>query len=89
MESGKRLILHTENVDLDSIAAAGDEDNAFTVVGARPGAVVMVSAAALDNGLLASAFVSDVDEVTLRVTNISAGPIDADPMDFFIAVTQG
>jgi hypothetical protein len=89
METGKRLILHTEaDLVIASVAAGAEIDTAITVVGAEPGHVAMVSAPSLEGGLIASAFVSDVDEVTIRVSNVSAGGVDPADQDFIVAVTQ-
>lgn len=88
METGKRLILHTATLDLASVGSQGEIDTAVTVVGAKPGHVAMVSAPALEAGLIASAFVSDLDEVTIRVSNVTGVGVDPDEQDFNIVVTQ-
>lgn len=88
METGKRLIRTTATLDLASVGAAGEIDTAVSVPGAELGNVAMVSAPSLESGLVASAFVSDAGEVTVRVSNVSAGGVDPAEQDFHIAVTQ-
>lgn len=87
-ETGKRLILHTENLDLASVGAQGEIDTAVAVIGAKLGHIAMVSAPSLEAGLIASAFVSAADEVTVRVSNITGVGVDPAAQDFHIAVTQ-
>lgn len=88
METGKRLILHTANLNVASIAANVAIDTPVVVEGAELGHVAMVSAPSLENGLVASAFVSDADEVTVRFSNVTELAIDPVAQNVHIAVTQ-
>jgi hypothetical protein len=88
METGKRMILHTAALVVASVAAGVEIDTAVVVEGAELGQVAMVSAPSLEGGLVASAFVSASNEVTVRISNVSAGAVDPADQDVFIAVTQ-
>lgn len=87
-ESRKRAILATATLDFDSIAANDDDEETVTVGGAQLGGVVAVSAPSLDSGLVATAYVSAAETVTVRVSNVTVGAIDAASQDFHLAVTQ-
>jgi hypothetical protein len=88
IESSKRAILHTATLDLASVGSGAEIDTAVTVPGVmnRGHEVVVVSAASLESGLVASGFVSDVDEVTVRVSNVSGVGVDPAEQAFNIAV---
>lgn len=87
-ESFKRAILHTETLDLASVGGQGEIDTAVTVAGVlnQGHEVVAVSAPALESGLVATGMVTDVDEVTVRVTNVTGVGVDPASQDFNIAV---
>lgn len=74
-ESRKRAILGSATVPLNLADGASDSATA-TVKGVKPGHVVVANGAVA--GLAVSAFASDVDEVTLDVTNNTGGAIDDD-----------
>jgi hypothetical protein len=81
VESSKRSILHTAALDFGSIAANADAEIAEVVGGARVGDVVTVSCPTLDAGLVATAFVSGVEEVTVRVSNVTTGAVEPGSVD--------
>lgn len=87
-ESFKRAILHSETLDLASVGTGAEIDTAVAVPGvANHGhEVVVVSAPSLESGLTASGFVSDVGEVTVRVSNVSGVGVDPAEQQFNIAV---
>lgn len=78
----------TVTKDLASVASGAAADVTFEVPGARAGAAVSVSpSAALTDGLIiAHAFVSDVDEVTVTFVNTTGSGIDNAEIDFYFAV---
>lgn len=86
-ESGKRQILHTATLDFGSIGAGATAELTEAVIGVAAGMVVTVSAPSLEANLIATAFASDTDEITVRVGNISAGAIDPASQDFLIAIS--
>lgn len=86
MESAKREIVATANLDFASIAANDDDELTATVAGVKLGQVASVSAPSLDSGLVATAYVSAANTVTVRVSNVTAGAIDAAAQDFFLSV---
>ena len=90
-ESAKRAIIQTATLDFASISANADDEEVVTVVGVGQHAleVVAVSAPSLEAGLVATGFVSDVDEVTVRVSNVTGSPVDPASQDFQIAVFHG
>lgn len=85
-ESRKRAILHNASIDLASIAAGEEGEATEAVNGVKTGDVVVVSAPDLEAGLVASAYASDVNEITLRVSNVSAGAVDAADQVYYFAV---
>jgi hypothetical protein len=87
-ESFKRAIMVQATIDFASIAANVDDENTVVVNGVFNNGteVVAVSAPALEVGLVVSGFVSDVNEVTVRVSNVTIGAIDAADQAFNIAV---
>lgn len=88
VESSKRAILHQETLDLASVGTGAEIDTAVTIPGVlnQGHEVVIVSAPSLEAGLVATGFVSDVDEVTVRVSNVSAAGVDPAEQAFNIAV---
>jgi hypothetical protein len=86
-ESHKRTILATATLDFASIAANTDDEETVAVGGVQVGSVVAVSAPSLDSGLVASGYVSASEVVTVRVSNVTVGAIDAASQDFYISVT--
>ena len=68
----------TAAVNPAEIAAVETGDTAVEITGVAAGDVVLVNPPALEAGLVfGGAFVSDTDEVTVRIGNITAGAIDA------------
>ena len=89
MESAKRTITATATLSYSSIADGATEELTAAVPGAKLGQVASVSAPTLEAGLLASAYVSAADVVTVRVTNASGGAVDpADSQAFYLSVDQ-
>lgn len=65
------------SLNFPSVAAAGQQELTITVTGAAVGdAVVLAPPAAPEAGLVWSGRVSAADTVTVRVTNVTAAPID-------------
>lgn len=85
-ESRKRAILSSATLDFGSVAAETTAELTATVQGVRPGMVALANAASAEAGLVVSAYVSDNDEVTVRVANVTAGAIDPASQSFNIAV---
>lgn len=75
----------TLTLDFGSIAAQADAELTGTVTGAKTGQPVVVSAPDLEDDLVATAYVSATDTVTVRVTNPSAGAIDPASQSFYVA----
>lgn len=73
-----RVLKAEATLDFPSAAAAGTQALTVSVPGAAVGdAVLLAVPASLNAGLIPSAFVSAADTVTIRVSNITAGAIDA------------
>lgn len=67
----------TATLDFPSVAAGGTQALTVTVPGVAVGDIVVMSLpAAVNNGLIFDARVSDVNVVTVRALNITAAPID-------------
>lgn len=64
----------TATLNFAEIAAAGSADLTITVTGAA--------------GLVFNAFVSAANTVTVRASNITASPVDADSASYTVVVTQ-
>ena len=90
MRSSKRAIVQSTTLDYTSVAAQSDVELTMTVNGVfnTGDEIVVVSAPALETGLVASGYVSDVDQVTIRVTNITADAKDPASQDFNVAIIQ-
>jgi hypothetical protein len=86
VESAKREIVATANLDFASIAANVDGELTATVAGVKVGQVVSISAPSLDSGLVATAYVSAANTVTVRVSNVTVGAINAAAQDFFLSI---
>lgn len=67
------------NTDIGTVAAAAMNEKAvaLTGTGLRTSMPVIVTCTALVNGLVAYGIVTNSDELTLRVGNLTANPIDA------------
>lgn len=88
-ESRKRAILASATLDFASIAANTASELTVTVAGAAVGDVVAVGAPdAIEAGLIVSGYVSDVNEVTVRVANVTVGAVDPASADFSVAVIK-
>lgn len=85
-ESRKRAILSTATIDVAQVAAGATGETTTTVKGARPGMVAMANAASAEAGLVVSAYVSDNDEVTIRVANVTGLAVDPADQEYLIAV---
>lgn len=86
MESFKRQKLATVNVNAGSVSANDELDVAVAVPGASLGDIAIVNVA-LEAGLaIGGAWVSDVDEVTVKLLNPTASPIDPAAVDFHFAL---
>jgi hypothetical protein len=88
--SSKRANIESTTLDFGTVAAQADAELTMAVNGVfnNGDEIVVVSAPVLEAGLVASGYVSDVDEVTIRLSNVTAAPIDPDLQDFNIAVIQ-
>ncbi len=65
------------SLNFPEVAAAGQQELTIAVAGAAAGdAVVLAPPAALEAGLVATGRVSAANTVTVRVSNITAEPID-------------
>lgn len=85
LESLKRQKLATVNVNAGSVAAGGELDVAVAVPGANVGDMVVVNVA-LEAGLaIGGAWVSDANEVTVKLLNPTGSPIDPAAVDFQFA----
>lgn len=85
-ESRKRAILHSAAIDVASVAAGGENEVTQAVNGVATGDVVVVSAPDLEAGLVATAYASAVNQITLRVSNVSAGAVDPASQTYYFAV---
>lgn len=92
-ETRKRAIIHSADLDFGSIAAGVDAEVAVTLPASADvvaGDVVVANCATLEAGLVVTAFVSDANEVTVRVGNITAAPVvPADGQTFNLVVFGG
>lgn len=76
-------------LDFPSVAAAGQAELTVDVDGAAVGDPVVVGApAALEAGLVVGGRVSAADVVTVRVTNVTAAPIDPASATWKVAVVK-
>jgi hypothetical protein len=76
----------TTTFDFTPIAAGVTAETTVTVTGASVGDTVTLSASTLEPGLMAMAFVSAVDTVTIRLANITAAAIDPASQTFNVIV---
>lgn len=77
-EAGRASLTATAALDFASIAAAASADLTITVAGAAVGDSVQLGLpAAPAAGLVFNGFVSAANTVTVRASNITAGPVDA------------
>lgn len=77
----------TATLDFGSIGAGAVAELTIPLTGAVAGDSVAVAApAALEAGLVFSAFVSAADTVSLRVGNLTAGAIDPASADWTVSV---
>lgn len=68
----------TATIDPASLAAGTSSDHTVTATGVKAGSAVLAAPpAALPAGLQFSAFVSGANQITLRLSNVSAGAVDA------------
>lgn len=72
-----QILRGSGTINYGSISAAASEDQTITVTGAAVGDPVIIGLpAAIETGLVFTAFVSAADTVTLRASNITGSPID-------------
>lgn len=89
MESNKRAILGSASLDFGSIAASGTGELTITVPGVAAGDIVALGApAALTAGLVATAYASAADTVTVRVLNTTVAAVDAPAQTWKVAVIK-
>jgi hypothetical protein len=68
-----------------SIGAGGTETFTVTVTGARPGSPCKVfTEKALQDGIVATAEITDLDEATVTITNYTAGALTPPAGDYFV-----
>jgi hypothetical protein len=85
----KKVLSNTAALDFGSIAAAASADLTITVNGAAVGDSVSLGLpSAPSSGIVYQAFVSAVNAVTVRATNITAAAIDPVSNTFRITVIQ-
>jgi hypothetical protein len=88
-ESRKRAILGSASLDFGSIATTATAELTITVLGAAAGDVVAVGPPSdLDAGLLATAYVSAANTVTVRLYNSTGGAIDPADSVWNVAVIK-
>ncbi len=89
-QSSKRATIESTTLEFTPIAAQSDAELTMTVNGVfnTGDEIVVVSAPVLEAGLMATGYVSATDEVTIRVSNVTAGAIDPAEQDFNVAVIQ-
>ena len=89
MESRKRAVLGSASLDFGSISAVETAELTIAVPTAVVGDAVSLGVpVTLDAGLVAMAYVSAADVVTVRIGNITAGAIDPDAGVFSVAVIK-
>jgi hypothetical protein len=77
-------------LDFPSIATLGSATLTVTVTGAALiDAVVLVAPPALPVGLIAKAYVSAADTITVRMDNLTAGAVDLAALSYLITVIKG
>jgi len=82
-----RVLTAAATLDFDSIAAAASEDQTLAVAGAAVGDTVALGLpAAPAAGIVFTGFVSAVDTVTVRATNITAAALDPASDDVTVMV---
>lgn len=83
------ILLGTATLNFAEIAAAASADLTITVTGAAVGnAVSLGLPAAPAAGLVFNAFVSAANTVTIRASNITAAPVDADSASYSVVVIK-
>lgn len=88
-ESWKRAVFGSATLDFPSITAVTTEELTITVAMAAVGDVVYLGApAALEDNLIAMAYVSAADTVTVRLANITALAIDPASATYKVAVQK-
>jgi len=88
-ESGKRAILGSASLDFGSIAAGATAELTITLNGVAAGDVVSMGPPLdLDAGLMATAYCSAANTVTIRLHNTTVGAIDPADSVWNVAVTK-
>ncbi len=72
-----KILRGSQVINFGSINGAASEDQTITVTGAVAGDMVLIGLpAAIETGLVFTAFVSAANTVTLRASNITGSPIN-------------
>ncbi len=88
-QAAKGVMMRIPTLDFPSVAAAGVQDLTVTVLNAVVGNPVGITPpTALDAGLVASAWVSANDTVTIRLTNVTGSSIDPAAGRWTVGVTS-
>lgn len=84
------ILTATSTIDFGSISAGATSDSSgITVTGAATGNAVMVGApAAIEAGLVVTAYVSAADTVKVRVANVTGSPINPASGSFTVVVLK-
>ena len=82
--------MKTPTLDFGTVGAGADVEIATFVNGVfnTGDEIVVVSAPTLETGLVASGYVSNVNQVTIRVSNVTAAPVDPADQQYNLAVIQ-
>jgi len=80
----------TPTLDFGTVGAGADVELTTFVNGVfnTGDEIVVVSAPTLETGLVASGYVSNVNQVTIRVSNVTVGAIDPADQQYNLAVIQ-
>lgn len=79
----------TATLDFPSVAAGGSQELTVTVTGAAAGdTVVLGPPAAIEAGLVWNGYVSAVNTVRVRVSNITGAPIDPASASWKVAIVR-
>lgn len=85
--TGKRTAFVDVSLDFPSIAANTSAELTATVTGAKLGAFAYVAVpTTFNDGLVAMAYVSAAETVTVRVANVTVGAIDPAASTFRVGV---
>ena len=85
----KRILMATDDLDFPSISSGGSEELTIIVTGAAVGdAVALGLPASPPSGLVWNAYVSVVDTVTVRATNITGSAIEPAEQSYTVAVIK-